>query len=91
MEYKSVWYRRVEYLSLVFAVILQLVALASPGWRIVVHGNSQEYLGIFYQTQCIRDTCETRSLHDIYHDMVSETGSRATQLRTGNFDKIYFV
>ena len=72
MEYKSRWYRRAELLFLVFAVILQIVSVATPGWQIVVDGNHENYSGLFYITKCKRETCETHTKHNIYLDEVSK-------------------
>lgn len=73
MEYKPKWYRRAEFVCMLFAIILQIVSLTAPGWQILVHGNNEQYTGLFYVTECHKDDCESKSKHNIYHDIVANS------------------
>lgn len=54
---------------LLVAVLVQIAAIASPGWVIFIEGNTDTYQSVFYTVKCatlVKEICKARTHRDVY-------------------------
>ena len=88
-------YRRAVFILLLLALLLQMIALAAPGWIITTDSLGEVYVGTFYITNCrtidLKTSCETKSKVGIHKEEISETISSYMQASIGEYCYIPFT
>ena len=55
---------------LLVSTLLQIAAIAAPGWTVLIKGNTDTYQSIFYTMKCstlLKEECKARTHSDVHH------------------------